>query len=165
MEECFQRECQGETLSGKHKRKFFLSFLQNLSGTSSKCVSDEVFWTEDLIDRGDYKATSRLVHNSNPYWTWHVCPIEQFSTQSYTSSVSPVLHMLALGTKMPWMKVPPTPNFRKDLPNLKSWRVGTRTSRAKWIKVEELCRVHASENRELVRVPLRWRYSNSWLLT
>ena len=63
-----------------------------------------------------YEATSRFVHNSNPYWTWHVCPIEQFSTQSYTSSLRPVLHMPAFGTKTLWMRVPPTLNFRKDLP-------------------------------------------------
>ena len=152
------KHCQGNT------NESFLSFLQNLSGTSSMCVNDEVFWTEDLIDRGDYKATSQLVHNSNPYWTWHVWRIEQFSTQSYTSSLSPVLHMLAFGTKMLWMKVPPTPNFRKDLPILKSWRAGTRTSRAKWIQGRRPSQ-SASESRELARVPLRWRYSNSWFLT
>ena len=83
------------------------------------CVSDEVFWTKDLIDRGDYEATSRLVHNSNRYWTWHVCPIEQFSTQSYTSSLSPVLHMLALGTKMLWIKVPPYPELQEGSPDSK----------------------------------------------
>ena len=34
------KHCQGK------KRKRFSSFLQNLSGASSLCVSDEVFWTE-----------------------------------------------------------------------------------------------------------------------
>ena len=34
VEEYFQRECQGKTLSGK-KQKRFSSFLQNLSGASS----------------------------------------------------------------------------------------------------------------------------------
>ena len=47
------RHCQGK------KRKRFSSFLQNLSGASSLCVSDEVFWTEDLIE----EITKRL-HDS-----------------------------------------------------------------------------------------------------
>ena len=37
------KHCQGK------KRKRFSSFLQNLSGASSLCVRDEVYWTEDLI--------------------------------------------------------------------------------------------------------------------
>ena len=63
--------------------------------------------------RGDYEATSRLVHNSNPYWTWHVCPIELFSTQFRL-----VLHMLGFGTKTQRMRVSPTLKFRKKLPIL-----------------------------------------------
>ena len=51
------------------------------------------------FNRGDYEGTSRLLHNSNLYWTWHVCPIELFSTQSCTSSLRLVLHKLAFGTK------------------------------------------------------------------
>ena len=47
------KHCQGK------KRKRFSSFLQNLSGASSLCVRDEVFWTEDLIE----KTTKRL-HDS-----------------------------------------------------------------------------------------------------
>ena len=39
------KHCQGK------KRKRFSSFLQNLSGTSSLCVSDEVFWTEETTKR------------------------------------------------------------------------------------------------------------------
>ena len=105
------KHCQGK------KPKSLSSFLQNLLGASSLCVRDEVFWTEDLIEE-TYETTSRLVHNCNPYWTWHVCPIEQFSTHSYTSSLRPVLHMLAFKTKMLWRRVPPTLNFRKVLPIL-----------------------------------------------
>ena len=153
----FKENAKAKNCQGK-KQKRFSSFLQNLSGASSLCVRDEVFWTDNLIEE-TYEATSRLVHNCNPYWTRHVCPIEQFSTHSYTSSLRPVLHMLAFGTKMLWMKVPPTPNFRKDLPILKSWRSGTRTSRAKWIQGRRPSQ-SASESRELARVPLRWRYSN-----
>ena len=84
----------------------------------------EVDWFESLTSLGDHfenfevEETSRLVHNSNPYWTWHVCPIEQFSTQSYTLSVRPVIHMLAFGTRILWMRVHLTLNFRKDLPIL-----------------------------------------------
>ena len=44
------KHCQGK------KQKRFSSFLQNLSGASSLCVSDEVFWTEDLIE----ETTKRL---------------------------------------------------------------------------------------------------------
>ena len=47
------KHCQGK------KRKRFSSFLENLSGASSLCVGDEVFWTEDLIE----KTTKRL-HDS-----------------------------------------------------------------------------------------------------
>ena len=41
-EECFQRECKGETLSGKETK--------NLRGASGLCENDEVFWTEELIE-------------------------------------------------------------------------------------------------------------------
>ena len=58
VEECFQRECLGETLSGK-KQKGFSSFLQNLSGASSLCVRDEVFWNEDLTEE-----TTKRLHDS-----------------------------------------------------------------------------------------------------
>ena len=34
-------------------------FLQNLSGASSLCVCDEVFWTEDLIEE-----TTKRLHDS-----------------------------------------------------------------------------------------------------
>ena len=154
VEECFQRECQGETLSGKEAKGIFISLTKSVR--SQQSVRSWWGFLDRRFNRGDYEATSRLVHNSNPYWTWHACPIEQFSTQSYTSSLSPLLHMLAFGTKMLSMKVPPTPNFRKDLPILKSWRSGTRTSRAKWIQGRRPSQT-ASESRELARVPLRWR--------
>ena len=70
------------------------------------------------FNREDYEATSRLVHNSNPYWTWHVGPIELFSTQSCTSSLRLVLHMLGFGTKTQRTRVSPTLRFRKKLPIL-----------------------------------------------
>ena len=47
------KHCQGK------KRKRFSSFLQNLSGASSLCVRDEVFWTEDLIEE-----TTKRLHDS-----------------------------------------------------------------------------------------------------
>ena len=100
------KHCQGK------KQKRFSSFLQNLSGASSLCRS---WWgfLDRRFNRGDYEGTSRLVHNSNPYWTWHVCPIELFSIQSCTSCLRLVLHMLAFGTKTQRMRVSPTLKFRK----------------------------------------------------
>ena len=47
------KHCQGK------KQKGFSSPSQNLSGVSSLCVRDEVFWTEDLIE----ETTNRL-HDS-----------------------------------------------------------------------------------------------------
>ena len=47
------KHCQGK------KQKGFSSFLQNLSGASSLCVRDEVFWTEDLIEE-----TTKRLHDS-----------------------------------------------------------------------------------------------------
>ena len=47
------KHCQGK------KQKRFSSFLQNLSGASSLCVRDEVFWTEDLIEE-----TTKGLHDS-----------------------------------------------------------------------------------------------------
>ena len=47
VEECFQRECQGEKLSGKETKGVFI-FLTKSVRSSSLCVRDEVFWTEDL---------------------------------------------------------------------------------------------------------------------
>ena len=41
-----------------------------------------------------------------------------YAPESYTSSLCPVLHMLAFRTKMQWIRVHPTLNFRKDLPIL-----------------------------------------------
>ena len=55
------KHCQGKN------RKRFSSFLQNLSGASSLCVSDEVFLTEDIIEETTKRLTSQLVHKSNPY--------------------------------------------------------------------------------------------------
>ena len=93
------KHCQGK------KQKRFSSFLQNMSAASSLHVRDEVFWAEDLM-----KETMKRLHDSYTIltlnWTWHVCPIEQFSTQSYSSSLCPVLHMLAFGTKMWWIQCP-----------------------------------------------------------
>ena len=40
------------------KQKRFSSFLQNLSGASSLCVRDEVFWTEDLIEEATKGLTA-----------------------------------------------------------------------------------------------------------
>ena len=54
--ECFQRECKGETLSGKETKEVSNFFFQNLRGASGLCESDEVFWNEDLIE----ETTKRL---------------------------------------------------------------------------------------------------------
>ena len=58
----FKENAKAKHFQGK-KRKRFSSFLQNLSGASSLCVSDEVFWTEDLI----VETTKRLhdLYNDN----------------------------------------------------------------------------------------------------
>ena len=106
------KHCQGK------KQKRFSCFLQNLSAASSLCVHDEVFWTEDLVEE-----TMKRLHYSHTILTvieldMSAGPIEQFSTQSYTSSLRPILHMLAFRTKMWWIRVPPTLNFSKDLPIL-----------------------------------------------
>ena len=53
MEECFQRECQGVTLSGKETKEVFIFLSKSVrSQLSSLCVRDEVFWTEDLTTKG-----------------------------------------------------------------------------------------------------------------
>ena len=56
VEECFQRECQGEKLSGKETKGVFI-FLSVRS--SSLYVRDEVFWTEDLIEETTKRLTTR----------------------------------------------------------------------------------------------------------
>ena len=58
----FKENAKAKHFQGK-KRKRFSSFLQNLSGASGLCVSDEVFWTEDLI----VETTKRLhdLYNDN----------------------------------------------------------------------------------------------------
>ena len=48
VQECFQRECQDETLSGKETKEVFIS-----------CIRDEVFWTGDLIEE-----TTKRLHDS-----------------------------------------------------------------------------------------------------
>ena len=59
MEECFQRECQVVTVTGKETKVVFI-FLTNSSRSQySLCVCDEVFWTEDLIEE-----TTKGLHDS-----------------------------------------------------------------------------------------------------
>ena len=102
----------------RNERSFHL-FLQNLRGASSLCKSDEVFWTEDLIEE-----TTKQLQDSN--YTililiehdMYVCPYELSPTQSRSSSLRPVLHMLAFRTKTMSMSVSPTLNLRKNLPIL-----------------------------------------------
>ena len=99
----------------RNERNFHL-FLQNLRGTSGLCKSDEVFWTEDLIEE-----TTKWLQDSYTILTFiehemYVCPNEQSPTQSCTSSI--VLHMLAFGTKTMSMRVSPILNLRKKLPIL-----------------------------------------------
>ena len=54
----FKENAKAKNCQGK-KQKGFSSFLQNLSGASSLCVRDEVFWTEDLIEE-----TTKRLHDS-----------------------------------------------------------------------------------------------------
>ena len=102
----------------RNERSFHL-FLQNLRGASSLCKSDEVFWTEDLIEEttkqlqdSNYTILTLIEHDM------YVCPYELSPTQSRSSSLRPVLHMLPFRAKMLRMRMPPTPNFRKNLPIL-----------------------------------------------
>ena len=97
----------------------FHLFLQNLRGTCSLCKSDEVFWTKDLIEEttkqlqdSNYTVVTLIEHDM------YVCPNELSPTQSRSSSLRPVLHMLAFGTKRMSMSVSPTLNLRKKLPIL-----------------------------------------------
>ena len=104
------KHCQGK------KRKRFSSFLQNLSGASSLCVRDEVFWTEDLIE----KTTKRL-HDSYTILTL----IEHDMSAQLNSSLPNLIPRVFARTTHAgfWNEdavnsVPPTLNFRKDLPIL-----------------------------------------------
>ena len=56
VDECFQRECHGETLSGKETKEVFIFLTKS---ASSLCARDEVFWTEDLIEE-----TTKRLHDS-----------------------------------------------------------------------------------------------------
>ena len=58
VEGTFKENAKAKHFQGK-KRKRFSSFLQNLSEASSLYVSDEVFWTEDLI-----VETTKWLHDS-----------------------------------------------------------------------------------------------------
>ena len=82
----------------RNKRGFHLSY-KIYQEPVVFAVRDEVFWTEDLIEE-----TTRRLYDSYTILTLikhdSVCRIEQFSTQSYTSSRRSVLHILAFGTKM-----------------------------------------------------------------
>ena len=80
VEECFQRECQGEKLSGKETKGVFIFLTKSVR--SQQSVRSWWGFLDRRFNRGDYEATSRLLHNSNPYWTWHVCPIGLFSTHT-----------------------------------------------------------------------------------
>ena len=54
----FKENAKAKNCQGKQQKRFS-SFLQNLSGASSLCVRDEVFWTEDLIEE-----TTKRLHDS-----------------------------------------------------------------------------------------------------
>ena len=103
------KNCQGK------KQKGFSSFLQNLSGASSLCVIDEIFWIEDLIEE-----TTKRLHDSYTILTLIEHDLSAQLNSSLPNLIPRVfaLHILAFGTKMLWMRVPPTLNFGKDLPIL-----------------------------------------------
>ena len=63
------KHCQGKN------RKRFSSFLQNLSGASSLCVSDEVFLTENLIEE-----TTKWLHDSYTNLIEHDMPAQMNSS-------------------------------------------------------------------------------------
>ena len=81
----FKENAKAKHFQGK-KQKRFSSFLQNLSGASSLCVSDEVFWTEDLIEE-----TTKRLHDS---YTIVTLIEHDMSAQLNSSlpSLRPVLH-------------------------------------------------------------------------
>ena len=84
----------------ERNEKGFSSFAQNLSGASSLCVSDEVFWTEDLIEE-----TTKGLHDSYTIVTLIEHDMSAQLNSSLPSliprsSLRPVRHMLAFGTKM-----------------------------------------------------------------
>ena len=112
------KHCQGK------KRKRFSSFLQNLSGASSLCVRDEVFWTEDLKE----KTTKRL-HDSYTILTLIEHDMSARLNCSLpnlvrTSSLRLVLHMLGFGTKTQRMRVSATLKFRKkNAQTTSSWQI------------------------------------------
>ena len=54
----FAKRIPRRNIVGERNEKGFSSFSQNLSGASNLCVSDEVFWTEDLIEE-----TTKGLHN------------------------------------------------------------------------------------------------------
>ena len=81
----------------RERNKGFSSFLQNLSGASSLCVRDEVFWTEDLIEE-----TTKRLHDAYPILTLIKHDISARLNSSLPNLIPRVfvLHMLAFGTKM-----------------------------------------------------------------
>ena len=90
----FKENAKAKNCQGK-KQKGFSSFLQNLSGASSLCVRDEVFWTEDLIEE-----TTKRLHDS-----YTILTLIKHDTSAQLNSSLPnliprvfVLHMLAFGT-------------------------------------------------------------------
>ena len=118
-EECFQRECQGETLSGKETKQVFI-FSYKIWEEPVVCAK-VVFWTEDLIE--ETTTTKQLQDSNYTILTliehdMYVCPHELSPSQSRSSSLRPVLHMLAFRTKTISMSVSPTLNLRKMLPIL-----------------------------------------------
>ena len=60
------KHCQGK------KRKKFSSFLTK-SERNQWSVQKWWGFLDRRFNRGDYEVTSRLVPNSNLYWTWDVC--------------------------------------------------------------------------------------------
>ena len=84
----------------ERNEKGFSSFSQNLSGASSLCVSDEVFWTEDLIEE-----TTKRLHDSYTIVTLIEHDMSAQLNSSLPSLIPRVfvpyyMHMLAFGTKM-----------------------------------------------------------------
>ena len=67
--ECFQRECKGETLPGKETKEVSIFSFKIWKGASGLCESDEVFWTEDLIEETTKRLQDSYTRKCLPKWT------------------------------------------------------------------------------------------------
>ena len=104
------KRMQRRNIVRERSERGFHLFFQNLRGASGLCESDEVFWTEDLIEETTKRLQDSYTRKCLPKWTVRY-PISYLESRTTHAG-------MAFVTKALNMRASPTLNIRKKLPIL-----------------------------------------------